>query len=40
MNKKISVQKLLTKQIHLKDMANIFFDNNISGSIKVQMINN
>ena len=39
-NKKISVQKLLTKQIHLKDMANIFSDNNISGSIKVQMFNN
>jgi len=39
-NKKISVQKLLTKQIHLQDMANIFSDNNISGSIKVQMFNN
>ncbi|MFA4924699.1 MAG: zinc-dependent alcohol dehydrogenase family protein [Ignavibacteriaceae bacterium] len=39
-NKKISVQKLLTKQIYLKDMADIFSDTNISGSIKVQIINN
>jgi L-iditol 2-dehydrogenase len=39
-NKKISVQKLITKQIHLKDIINIFSSNNISGSIKVQLINN
>ena len=39
-NKKIKVKKLLTKQIYLKDMANIFSDDNISGSIKVQIINN
>jgi 2-desacetyl-2-hydroxyethyl bacteriochlorophyllide A dehydrogenase len=39
-NKKISVKQLLTKQIYLKDMVNIFSGNNISGSIKVQIINN
>ncbi len=39
-NKKISVQKLLTKQIHLKDITDIFSDTIISGSIKVQIINN
>lgn len=39
-NKKINVQKLLTKQIHLKDIINIFSDNKITGSIKVQIINN
>jgi 2-desacetyl-2-hydroxyethyl bacteriochlorophyllide A dehydrogenase len=39
-NKKISVQKLITKQIRLKDISNIFSSNNISGSIKVQLINN
>jgi len=39
-NKKISVQKLLTKQIYLKDMVNIFSDKDISGNIKVQVINN
>jgi 2-desacetyl-2-hydroxyethyl bacteriochlorophyllide A dehydrogenase len=39
-NKKISVKKLLTKQIYLKDIKSIFSDKNISGSIKVQIINN
>lgn len=39
-NNKINVKQLLTKQIFLKDAANIFSDNNISGSIKVQIINN
>jgi len=39
-NKKISVQKLITKQIHLKDITNIFFYKNFSGSIKVQMFDN
>ena len=39
-NKKISVKKLLTKQINLKDITGIFSYKNISGSIKVQIINN
>lgn len=38
--KKISVNKLLRKQIYLKDMINIFSDKNISSSVKVQIINN
>ena len=39
-NKTISVKELLTKQIYLKDIMSIFSDENISGSIKVQIINN
>jgi threonine dehydrogenase-like Zn-dependent dehydrogenase len=39
-NKKINVQKLLTKQIYLKDITNIFSDSDISGNVKVQIINN
>ena len=39
-NKTISVKELLTKQIPLKDITSIFSDENISGSIKVQIINN
>ncbi|MCK9212707.1 MAG: zinc-dependent alcohol dehydrogenase family protein [Ignavibacteriaceae bacterium] len=40
MNKKIKVQELITQQIYLKDMINIFSGSNISNSIKVQIINN
>ena len=40
LNKKINIQKLLTKQIYLKEISNIFSDSTISGSIKVQIINN
>ncbi len=40
MNKKIKVQELITQQIYLKDMTNIFSGSNISNSIKVQIINN
>ncbi len=39
-NKKINVEKLVTKQILLKDVTTIFSDINISGSVKVQIINN
>jgi 2-desacetyl-2-hydroxyethyl bacteriochlorophyllide A dehydrogenase len=39
-NKKINVKKILTNQIYLKDITNIFSDKDISGSIKVQIINN
>ncbi len=39
-NKTISVKELLTKQIYLNDITSIFSDENISGSIKVQIINN
>ena len=39
-NKKISVKELITKQLNLKDIPNFFTDNNISGNIKVQIINN
>lgn len=39
-NKKIKVQELITQQIYLKDMTNIFSGSNISNSIKVQIINN
>lgn len=39
-NKKINVQKLLTKQIHLKNITDIFSETFISGNIKVQIINN
>lgn len=39
-NKKINVQKLLTKKIHLKDIVNFFSDSIISSNIKVQLINN
>ncbi|MBE0538681.1 MAG: zinc-dependent alcohol dehydrogenase family protein [Ignavibacterium sp.] len=39
-NKKINVKKLLTNQIYLKDITNIFSGKEFSGSIKVQIINN
>lgn len=39
-NKKINVKKLLTNQILLKEITNIFSRKEISGSIKVQIINN
>ena len=39
-NKKINVKKLLTNQIYLKDITNIFSRKEFSGSIKVQIINN
>lgn len=37
--KKITLKKLLIKQIYLNDMSNIFSDENISGSIKVPLNN-
>jgi L-iditol 2-dehydrogenase len=39
-NNKINVKKILTNQIYLKDITNIFSQKDISGSIKVQIINN
>jgi len=39
-NKKINVQKLVTKQVYLKNISNIFSDNNFSSAVKVQIINN
>ncbi|HMN48025.1 MAG TPA: zinc-dependent alcohol dehydrogenase family protein [Ignavibacteriaceae bacterium] len=39
-NKKINVQKLITKKIHLKDIVSFFSDSIISSNIKVQLINN
>ena len=39
-NKKINVQKLVTKQVYLKNISNIFSDNNFSSTVKVQIINN
>jgi len=39
-NKKIKIQELITQQIYLKDVTNIFSGSNISNSIKVQIINN
>ena len=39
-NKKINVKKILTNQFYLKDITNIFSDKDISGNIKVQIINN
>lgn len=40
LNKKIKVEKLVTKQIYLNDVTTIFSNINISGSVKVQIINN
>ncbi|MFZ2322798.1 MAG: zinc-dependent alcohol dehydrogenase family protein [Ignavibacteriaceae bacterium] len=37
---KINVQKLLSKQIYLKELPGFFSENNNSGKIKVQLINN
>jgi L-iditol 2-dehydrogenase len=39
-SKKISVKEILTKQINLIDLPNIFSDNTYSDNIKVQIINN
>lgn len=39
-NKKINVEKLVTKQIYLNDVAAIISNKNIPGSVKVQIINN
>jgi 2-desacetyl-2-hydroxyethyl bacteriochlorophyllide A dehydrogenase len=39
-NKKINVNILLTKQVLLKNISEIFLDNSSSGNIKVQIINN
>lgn len=39
-NKKISVNELITKRVRLIDIPTFFSDNIISGNIKVQIINN
>ncbi|MFA6599298.1 MAG: zinc-dependent alcohol dehydrogenase family protein [Ignavibacteriaceae bacterium] len=39
-NKKIKVHELITQQIYLKDVNNVFTGSNISNSVKVQIINN
>jgi len=39
-NKKIKVYELITQQIYLKDISQIFSGLNISNSVKVQIINN
>lgn len=38
-NKKIEVQKLISQQIHLKEIPDFFSSNTISSNIKVQLIN-
>jgi hypothetical protein len=39
-NKKIEVLKLITQQIHLKEIPDYFSNNFVSTNIKVQLINN
>lgn len=39
-NKKVEVLKLITQQIHLKEIPDFFSNNVVSNNIKVQLINN
>jgi len=39
-NKRINVQKLITKQVYLKDINDVFYNNDFANNIKVLIINN